>query len=187
MTEKAATRYKEIAQRLRGLREGMDFTQEELAAKVDATVELVQLYESGESEIPVSFLMDVAHACEVDLTTLLSGGQAFLQNYTVVRSGEGLSTSRRKDYDYKNLAARFSGRFMEPFLVRVPPKEREQVTCISHKGQEFSYMLEGRLELHLGGKIEILEPGDSVYFSSSLPHGLRGLDGKDAVFVSVII
>ena len=187
MTEKAAARYKDIAQRLRGLREGMDFTVEELSSKVDATPELVRQYESGESEIPVSFLMDVAHVCQVDLTELLSGGQAFLQSYTVVHSGEGTSTSRRKDYDYRSLASRFSGRYMEPFLVRVPPKEREQITCISHKGQEFSYMLEGRLELHLGGKMEILEPGDCVYFSSAIPHGLRGLDGKEAVFVSVII
>ena len=131
--------------------------------------------------------MDVAQVCEGDLTELLSGERAYLQSYTVVRSCEGLNTSRRKDYDYKNLAARFSSRYMEPFLIRVPPKEREQVTCISHKGQEFSYMLEGRLALHLGGKIEILEPGDSVYFSSSIPHGLRGLDDQDAVFVSVII
>lgn len=187
MTEKTAARYKEIAQRLRGLREGMDFTVEELASKIEAEPDLVTLYESGESEIPVSFLMDVAHVCQVDLTDLLSGGKAFLQNYAVVRSGEGAAAARRKDYDYTSLASRFTGRRMEPFLVRVPAKEREQVNCISHKGQEFSYVLEGRLELHLGGRIEVLEPGDSVYFSSTISHGLRGLDGKEAVFLCVII
>ena len=179
--------YKEIAPRLFGLRESLGLSHTELAEKIQASPDLVLLYEKGETEIPVSYLMDVAHICGVNLTELLSGDKAHLHSYTIVRSGEGQSISRRKDYGYKNLAARFSDRLMEPFLVRVPPKEREQVTLISHKGQEFSYMLEGRLELHLGEEIRILEAGDSVYFCSSIPHGLRGLDGKEAVFVSVII
>lgn len=187
MTNDDLPAYKEIAPRLFGLRESLGLSQAELARKIQATPELVDLYEQGETEIPVSYLMDVGHACGVNLTELLSGDKAHLRSYTIVRSGEGQAMDRRKDYGYKNLAARFSGRLMEPFLVRVPPKEREQVTLISHKGQEFSYMLEGRLELHLGEEIRILEVGDCVYFSSTIPHGLRGLDGKEAVFVSVII
>lgn len=179
--------YKEIAPRLFGLRESLGLSHAELASKVGADPELVANYEKGDREIPVSYLMDVAHACGVNLTEILSGDEAHLHNYTVVRSGEGLSVTRRKDYDYKNLAFRFTDRQMEPFLVKVPPKEREEMHLIAHKGQEFSYMLEGRLELRLGEDTLILEPGDSVFFSSTIPHGLRGLDGKQAVFVSVII
>ncbi|CAK7039966.1 MAG: hypothetical protein DELT_00738 [Desulfovibrio sp.] len=179
--------YKEIAPRLFGLRESLGLTVEAFAEKVAAPAALVAGYEEGDREIPVSYLMDVAHACGVNLTELLSGDEAHLHMYTVVKSGEGLSVTRRKDYDYKNLAFRFTGRQMEPFLIRVPPKEREDVHLIAHKGQEFSYVLEGKLELHLGRTIKVLEPGDSVFFSSTIPHGLRGMDGKEAVFVSVII
>ncbi|MCC8194161.1 MAG: XRE family transcriptional regulator [Deltaproteobacteria bacterium] len=179
--------YKEIAPRLFGLRESLGLTHAELAEKIGAGPELVAAYEKGDREIPVSYLMDVSHACGIDLTELLSGDEAHLQRYTVVRDGEGLSVTRRKDYDYKNLAFRFTGRLMEPFLVKVPPKEREEVNLIAHKGQEFSYMLEGRLEMHLGEDVLVLEPGDSIFFSSTIPHGLRGLDGRQAVFVSVII
>ncbi len=182
-----APRYKEVAPRLVGLRESVGMTQAELASGIGSTPELVARYESGETEIPVSHLMDVAHVCGVGLTDLLSGGQAHLQHYTVVRKGEGLSVARRKDYDYRNLASRFTGRLMEPFLVRVPPKKREEVTLISHKGQEFSYLLEGRLELHLNKDIVVMETGDCIYFNSQIPHGLRGLDDQEAVFLSVII
>lgn len=187
MTTENLPVYKEIAPRLFGLRESLGLSHEELAARIQGDTELVKAYESGEREIPVSYLMDVAHACGVDLTELLAGEEAHLRHYTVVRDGEGLSVTRRKDYDYKNLASRFSGRLMEPFIVRVPPKKREEVTLISHKGQEFSYVLEGKLELHLDREIFVLEPGDSVYFSSTINHGLRGLDDKEAVFLSVII
>ncbi len=185
--EENMPKYKEIAPRLFGLRESLGLDHEAFAAKVKADPELVANYEKGDREIPVSYLMDVAHSCGIDLTELLSGEKAHLHSCTLVRAGEGSSVSRRKDYGYKNLASRFTGRLMEPFLIRVPPKKPEEVTLVAHKGQEFSYMLEGRLELHLGETIEVLEPGDSVYFSSTIPHGLRGLDGKEAVFVSVII
>ena len=187
MSVEKSQMYKEIAPRLFGLRESLGLSHEELARKIGADPELVANYEKGDREIPVSYLMDVAHACGVNLTELLSGDEAHLRNYTVVRSGEGLSVTRRKDYDYKNLAFRFTDRWMEPFLVKVPSKEREDVNLISHKGQEFSYVLEGRLEMHLGEDVLVLEPGDSIFFSSTIPHGLRGLDGKQAVFVSVII
>lgn len=178
--------YKEIAARLLGLREAVGLSREELAAKLRASAELVAGYEKGEGEIPVSYLMEVARVCGVDLTSIISGTDARLSSYSVVRKGHGLSVQRRKDYDYWNLASNFSGRRMEPFIVRVPPKEPEQLSFTSHKGQEFIYMLEGRLELHLDAKVEILEPGDSVYFSSRIPHALRGLDGKEAAFLDVL-
>lgn len=178
--------YKEIAPRLIGLREAVGFTQEELAYKLRVETGIVSGYESGTMEIPVSYLMEVARICGVDLTAILSGSPARLSAYSVVRKGHGLSIQRRKDYDYWNLASNFNGRRMEPFLVRVPPKEADQLSFTSHKGQEFIYMLEGRLELHLDKKVEILEAGDSIYFSSRIPHALRGLDGKDAMFVDVL-
>ncbi len=178
--------YKEIAPRLVGLREAVGLSQSELAAKLRVGIDVVAGYESAAMEIPVSYLMEVARVCGVDLTSILSGSEARLSSYTVVRSGHGLSVQRRKDYDYWNLASNFSGRRMEPFLVRVPPKKPDEISFTSHKGQEFIYMLEGRLELHLDNKVEILEAGDSIYFSSRIPHALRGLDDKDALFVDVL-
>jgi quercetin dioxygenase-like cupin family protein len=179
--------YKEVAPRLRGLRDAMDMTVEELAEQVGASPEDVRNYESGEHEIPVSFLFNVAQAFQIDLTVLMSGKEAHLHTASLVKSGKGMSVERRKDYDYKSLAYRFTGRRMEPFLIRVPPKAPEQVNTAAHAGQEFIYMLEGRLEITLAGRPEILEPGDSLYFNSETPHGLRALGDSDALFLDVIL
>jgi Predicted transcriptional regulators len=179
--------YKEIAPRLRGLRDAMDMSVEELAQKTGVSAETVATYESGEVEIPVGYLMKVAQACHVDLTVLISGVEPHLKGYSLVRHGEGLSVERRKDYDYKSLAYRFSGRKMEPFLITVPAKKPEEMTLVSHSGQEFIHVMEGRLELRLGEESLALDPGDSLYFDSQTPHALRGLDGKHAVFLDVIL
>lgn len=179
--------HKDIAPRLRGLRDALDMSVEDLAAKTGVTPERVALYEAGETEIPVGFLMKVAQACHVDLTVLISGVEPHLKGYSLVRHGEGLSVERRTDYDYKSLAYRFSGRKMEPFLITVPPKKPEDMNLVVHSGQEFIHVLHGRLELRLGEDVLALAPGDSLYFDSQTPHALRGLDDKQAVFLDVIL
>jgi transcriptional regulator with XRE-family HTH domain len=179
--------FKEIAPRIRGLRDALDLSVEELAAKIGVDPATVASFETGEVEIPVGFLMKVAQACHVDLTVLISGIEPHLKGYSLVRHGEGLSVERRKDYDYKSLAYRFSGRKMEPFLITVPAKEPEAMTMVSHSGQEFIHVMEGRLGLRLGEEDLELEPGDSLYFDSQTPHALRGLDGRHAVFLDVIL
>jgi transcriptional regulator with XRE-family HTH domain len=179
--------YKEIAPRLAGLRDAMGMTVQEMADKLGASAEKVAAYESGNVEIPVSYLFKVAQECGVDLTVLISGGEAHLRQYSLVKKGEGLAVERRKDYDYKSLAYRFTGRRMEPFLIRVPSKEADQVNMASHPGQEFIYMLEGRLEVRLERSAVEMVPGDSLYFDSQTPHALRGLDGQPARFLDVIL
>lgn len=179
--------YKEIAPRLQGLRDAMDMSIEELAEKTGVTPERAGEYESGNVEIPVSYLMDVAHICGVSLTVLISGNEAHLTNYALVRNGKGLNVDRREDYDYKNLASTFVGRRMEPFMVEVPAKDISEMNFTTHRGQEFIYVLEGKLELRLGDSVLELETGDSLYFDSNTPHALRGLDGESARMLDVIL
>ena len=179
--------FKDIAPRLRGLRDAMDLSAEDMAAQLGAAVTDVLKYEAGEHEIPVSYLFNVAQAFQVDLTVLISGKEAHLHTASLVRAGKGLSVERRTDYDYKSLAYRFVGRKMEPFIVTVPAKDQASLTFNEHPGQEFVYVLKGRLEITLGQTVHVMEPGDSLYFTSRTPHALRGLDGQPAEFLDVII
>lgn len=178
---------REIAMRLRGIREVTGISPESLAKTTGVSVEDVLRFEAGQTEIPVSYLYEVAKACGVDLTALLTGDEAHLQAYSLVRSGNGLAVDRRKAYKYQALAYRFHKPAMEPFLVTVPPKPEEQLDFNRHLGEEFIYMLHGRLEIRLGDDVLTLEPHDSLYFSSRTPHAMRGLDGADAEFLDVII
>lgn len=179
--------YKEIAPRLIGLREGIGWTVKEMADLLGLSEEKVEKYESGTVEIPVGYMLDVSRLCRVDLNTLISGREPHLKSHALVRAGEGFAVDRRKDYDYKSLGYKFAGREMEPFLIKVPPKSGEEMVETSHRGQEFIYVLEGRLELRMNGEPLIVEPGDSVYFNSETPHALRGLDGKEVKFLDVIL
>ncbi|NCC24647.1 MAG: cupin domain-containing protein [Deltaproteobacteria bacterium] len=178
---------KEIAPRLRGLRDALGLSLDEMAGDLEVSAADVESYEGGAAEIPVSYLFHVAQKYGVDLTVLISGKESHLHGFSLVKQGRGMSVERRKDYDYKSLAYRFVGRRMEPFLVTVPPREGHEATFNEHPGQEFIFGLEGRLEVVLGERVVVVEPGDSLYFTSRTPHSLRGLDGRPAVFLDVII
>ena len=58
---------------------------------------------------------------------------------------------------------------------------------MSHPGQEFDLVLQGSLKVQVGDHTEVLHEGDSIYYNSSLPHGMIAVDGKDCVFLAMIL
>ncbi len=177
-----------IAERIRGLREIARLSAESCAAQLGIPAETYHEYESGSTDIPVSFLYQVAHKFQVDLTSILIGEEPRLHVYSVTRNGRGVKVERRRDYDYQNLAFNFIDKKMEPFLITVEPKpEKEPIPVNSHPGQEFEYVLEGALKVLVGGHEVTLSAGDSIYFDASHPHGMKAVGGKPAKFVAVII
>ena len=166
----------QIAERLAGLRDALEITPEEMAKVCNLTTEQYLLLESGTVDISVSVLHQISQAYGVELTTLIT------------RNGKGVAVERTKAYKYQSLAAGFVGRKADPFLVTVHPKpEDEPMYLNSHPGQEYNMVLKGRLLLQINNKDLILEEGDSIYFNSELPHGMKALDGEKVSFLAVIL
>ena len=56
-----------------------------------------------------------------------------------------------------------------------------------HSGQEYHYCLEGEYKIYLSGKEVTIRPGDSLYFDSGNPHGMKAIGGKPAKVLIVVI
>ncbi|PKM51834.1 MAG: transcriptional regulator [Firmicutes bacterium HGW-Firmicutes-7] len=178
---------KEISIRMKDIREIYELSEETLAKRLNVDVEIYKAYENASCDIPVGFLYDFANHFKVELMTLFTGDQPRLQQYEVVRKGQGLKIDRRKQYDYSNLAYNFIGKKLEPFLVKVPMSNEETpITCNHHEGHEFNYLLAGRLKVIIGKHEVILEVGDAIYFDSNCPHGMQALGGMEAQFLAII-
>ncbi len=178
----------QLAQRLRGLRDSLDLTIEEMAADCDVAPETLKNYESGEHDIPVSFLQKLSYKKGVELTALLFGEEPKMSSYYITRSGKGVKVERRAAYSYQDLAAGFRQRKMAPFMVTVSPDHSAGTihSPNTHEGQEFNYVLEGDLEITIGKKVTVLHPGDSVMFDSTMPHYLRAIGDKDVKIIVII-
>jgi mannose-6-phosphate isomerase-like protein (cupin superfamily) len=156
-----------------------------MAEKCRRTKEEIERYESGETDIPMSFLFDVAQRFNIDTSTLISGEEPRMSAYFLTRAGKGKSVERNRAYKYQDLAGGFKHPDIEPFEVTVEPSEQE-VKLNAHDGEEFDYVLEGRLLFLINNKELILNAGDSIYFDSSNPHGMKALDHKPVKFIAVI-
>ncbi len=177
---------KQIAERLKGLRESLNYSIEEMAAQCDKAVDAIELYESGDVDIPMSYLFDISQRLGIDTSTLISGEEPRMKNYYLTRYGTGISVERTKAYKYQALASGFKNPKAEPFEVTVEPNDN-QIYQNSHIGQEFNYVLEGRLQFRIHDKDLILSEGDCIYFDSSCPHGMKALDGKPVKFLAIIL
>lgn len=177
---------KQIAERLRGLRDVLELTSEDIARDCDISAEEYRLAETGDFDISVSMLQKIARHYGVALDALMFGEEPRMSSYFLTRAGKGVSIERTKAYKYQSLASGFMNRNADPFIVTVEPND-EPIHYNSHSGQEFNLVLEGRMMLSIEGKDLILNEGDSLYFNSKLPHGMKALDGKNVRFLAVIM
>ncbi|HDQ45058.1 MAG TPA: cupin domain-containing protein [bacterium] len=176
-----------IAKRLRELRENNDLSPEWAVKALGVTLDELSSYESGEVDIPVSFLYMAAKKYGVELSTLLTGENPREHMYAVVRKGEGVGVERSRAYQYSSLCAAFAHKKMEPLLVTVEPKPDEtQKHFNTHDGQEFHYVLEGVLRVTIREDEIELQSGDSLIFNSEHPHALEAV-GADSARVLVVI
>jgi transcriptional regulator with XRE-family HTH domain len=179
---------KQIAERLAGLRDALEITPEEMSKACNLSVADYLRLESGTADISVSILHRIAQAYGVELTTLMFGDEPRMSAYFITRKGKGIAVERTKAYKYQSLAAGFAGRKADPFLVTVHPKpDDEPIYLNSHAGQEYNLILEGRMLLRINGKDLTLDEGDSIYFNSELPHGMKALNGEKVRFLAIIL
>ena len=179
---------KQIGERLKGLREVLDFPTEEVAELCGITIEEYEKMEKGEADLSVSNLEKISKKYGITLDVLMFGEEPKMSSYFLTRCGSGVSVERTKAYKYQSLASGFRGRKADPFIVTVEPKpENTPIHFNSHEGQEFNLVIEGRMLLNINGKELILNPGDSLYFDSSIPHGMMALDDKTVKFLAVIL
>ncbi len=178
----------EVANRLKGLRDALGLTVSEIASACGIAEDSYVKYESGKIDIPVSTIHKIAHTYGVEITALLFGEEPKMKSYFVTRKGTGVSVERRNWYKYQSLAAGFSNRVMEPFLVTVEPDAGcQDVHLSSHDGQEFNYVESGSMEIHIDGKKIILEEGDTIMFDARHPHGMRAVGDRQLRFIAIII
>lgn len=180
----------EIAERIRGLRDIMDYTVEDMAAATGIDAESYMEYESGSRDFSFTFLYKCAEKFGVDIVELLTGEAPKLDFYSVVRRDEGLDIKRDHGFVYKHMAYRFRDKTVEPFVVTAPysaAAQKEPIELSFHEGQEMDYILSGSLLVQFEDHQEVLHEGDLVYYDSGRAHGMIATGGEECVFLAVVV
>lgn len=181
---------KEVAGRIRALREDLDLTMQEMAEAAGITVAEYAAQESGEVDLSFTFLYRCANRFGVDVIELLTGENPHLTEYSLTRAADGLSIKRRAGFEYLHKAPHFRHKLAEPFLVTAPYLEEEQdkpIHLSAHKGQELDYIISGKMRFAYEDHVEELEAGDFLMYDSGRGHGMIAIGGEPCVFLAIVL
>ena len=181
---------KEMAKRIRELREIENYTPEDMAKSTGISVEEYIKCENGERDLNFAFIYRCAQVLRVNVTDIIEGYSPNLKSYTVTRAGAGQQIANAHGMTYYNLAYAFKNRIAEPLYVRSVYDEEAQgkdIELTTHAGQECDIVIEGHLMVQVGDHKELLGPGDSIYYNSDTPHGMIAVNGKDCLFYAIVL
>lgn len=179
-----------LGQRVRMLREERGLSDKDVCQRTGLDPEELTRIESDVTSPPLGVLIRIAKALDMKLGRFLSTGAT--RPFTIVRKADrrviSRFTSARDNaygYTYESLAPDKKDRHMEPFMVTLMPSS-EKKGLSAHAGQEFIYVLQGNMEVALDDQTEILHPGDSIYYDSTVPHLVRCHGDKETVILAVL-
>lgn len=178
-----------LGSRMRRLRVDRDVTLETLAKLTGFSKGYLSRIENNKKTPPLGTLARVADALETSLVHLLSpAGSASRDDppfVSLVRADDRKDVIRGASefgYDYVSLTNNGTAQHMQPLLFTFPT-EIEKYVFFEHRGEEFMFILSGRVEWQIGHERHMLEPGDSLHFDARLPHRGRSIDGEAKAIV----
>ena len=181
-----------IGRIVKELRHKKQITLQDLAARTGIPKSVLAEIESGEVVPPVATLLKLAKVFNMGMASFFEE-EAPGMKISVTRSGERIRIKRRPhhhegevDYIYESLETHKTDKHMEPLLVEFQPLDTGDMVFTNHEGEEFIFVLEGRLEFRTDDRMEILHPGDALYFESDINHSFRSLDENPAKAIAVV-
>ncbi len=173
-----------IAGRLVELRTFSDYTTAQMAELLGIGENEYVLFESGKGEIPINLIYKFAAVVDTEPMYILSGTMPTKDDAVVVYGGNGHNVERYEGYVFTPLAEEFKHKMMNPMLVTLSPTDTPEL--VVHGGQEFNFVVEGKLRVIVGDDEYFLRAGDSIYFNPARPHAQVPMNGQKAKFLTVI-
>jgi transcriptional regulator with XRE-family HTH domain len=179
-----------VGESVKEIRAKKGLSLQDISQRTGLEPELLVEIEKGEVSPPLGTIIKLAKALEMKMGYFISGAENL--PYTIVRKNDRKLISRydseksdKYGYEFSSLAPYKKDRHMEPFLVTLESSDVEEERS-THDGQEFIYVLEGAMEVRLGEEVHILEPGDAIYYDSTVPHLVK-CGGEDKTKILAVL
>ncbi len=174
----------ELGKRIKNLRKTKGWTLKKLSQESDLSISFLSQLERGQTSATIYSLKSLADSLGVELALFFESMEA--HRSPIVRSYEKKGFRlERSNFIYYRLASDFEGRLLDPMIVNLLPEERKEIWPLSHKGEEFVYVLEGRLTVFIEKEKYELFPGDSIHIKSNVPHNWTNYTNNIVTLLSV--
>lgn len=175
----------EIGKRLRELRKQKGLTLAHLAARAGCSKSFLSRVENDSASPSLATLVKIIQSLGFTLHSFFNGIEE--KPNKIVRGGERQKFETKDGRSsYELLASDISGKSMEPFWVVLEPGSGSGKEPISHKGERWGLVLQGKIEVRVKDEVHLLGPGDAIYFDTSVPHGWRNPGKTRAIGITVV-
>ncbi len=169
-----------LGERLRVFREEKELTIKNLGNETGLAPDYISSVEEGEVIPPVAVLLRLARALEIDSNILLTEedeeGRKSAQDYQ----------KRTESYTYETLTPEARHKHLKAFRIFIDPKSEHKGVSYQHLGEEFIYVLKGKIEVMVGDNMNVLGPEECLHFNSSIIHKIRNLSSEKAYLLVVL-
>ncbi len=157
--------------RLRRLREQAGLSQRELARRAGVTNATISQVEQGRVSPSVASLHKIVDALGLSLAVFFSDAPD--ADLVPFQMADSLTELGSGGVSLRLVGSAFPGRELQMLIESYPPGTDTGEEMLQHQGQECGVVIEGKIEVTVGGRTRELGPGDSFMFSSRTPHRFR--------------
>lgn len=170
-----------IGKKIRNLRQERNLTQQELADRTELTKGYISQLENGQVAPSVITLLDI-------IECLGSNPSEFFKEeepMNVVYQEEGFFEKIDSEGNsIQWIVPTAQQNRMEPLLVELKPGKRLDEEK-PHEGEEFGFVISGRIKLHLGDDVFTAKAGESFYYQAGSTHWIENPYARPAKFIWV--
>jgi transcriptional regulator with XRE-family HTH domain len=180
MPQKKTSKTEPVGKRIKNIRTEKGISLERIANETGYSTDYLKSIESGDRMPPVGALLQIAKALQIDSGFFLREQESTMKNRVKAY------TQRTDAYAYESLTPGAENKHLKAFRVSIDPKAEHKGVGYQHEGEEFNYVLKGKVEVKVGDHVNILNEGESLHFNSAIKHQLRNIGDETAQLVVVI-
>lgn len=172
----------DIGKKIKRLRILNELTQEELAQRCDLTKGFISQIERNLTSPSIATLKDILEALGTDIRSFFNEAE----DEKIVYTNEDIFSAKdtKLKHEIKWIVSNAQKNSMEPVIITLEAKSTTKVEE-PHKGEEFGYVLEGSIYLHLDDSKYKVNKGESFYFKADRKHYIENRLKKKAVVLWV--
>jgi len=181
---------KKIADKIYEIRKNKGLTLAQLGDATGLSKGLLSRIENNQVSPPIATLSKIARGLEVPISIFFEEDETDHKGYTVTYKNERKQVIRRGTkigFIYYSLSSLKTRHLIEPFIIRYPVIGKEPIKLFDHFGEEFLFVLKGKMDLVYGKEKIRLKAGDAIHFDPSTPHRGQNVGKEESECLVIII
>jgi transcriptional regulator with XRE-family HTH domain len=170
-----------IGKKLQKMRKGKKWSMNQLANETGLSIEYLNQVEKGEVIPPVAIILQLSRALEVDSSILLKA-----EKQKAGKKADQDFQKRTEDYAYQTLTPGAQNKHLKAFKIFIDPQSDHKGVSYQHVGEEFIYVLKGKIQVTVGDNQSILKVGETIHFNSAIIHKLSNISDAQAELLVVL-